>query len=165
MFVAFQRDPVSEGFDDTARRLLSRAYAAPGQWARMRLFDPSPSAQSFLAGRGITWDERDQVGSGLAKTRWARGFVRSLYYQHKWWSAAGGGFRAERRATYRRTGALVVEVGRAIPGRGMIPGGRAVRVKLVSGGTAKANAVASTPDRETWANHGPAWADPGQRDW
>ena len=165
MYVAYQRDPVSELFDQAARSLLARAYARPGKWAASRVADPSPRHRAYLADRGIDPFERDRVGSGMAKTRWARGMVRALYYQHKWWSAAGGGFRADKRQTYRQTGALVVEVGNVVVARGVIPRGRAIRVMLAPGGQAKVKAAAGVPERETWADQGPAWADPGKRDW
>ena len=165
MYVAYQRDPVSQLFDDAARTLLARAYARPGKWAGSRIADPGPRHRAWLAQHDIDPFERDRAGGGMAKTRWARGFVRALYYQHKWWSATGGGFRGEKRSTYRQTGALVVEVGNVTMARGVIPRGRAVRVKLMPGGQAKSRAVAGIPERETWADHGPAWADPGVRDW
>jgi hypothetical protein len=165
MYVPYQRDPVSELFDGAARALLARAYARPGKWVGSRIADPSPRHRAYLAELDIAPFARDRVGSGMAKTRWARGFVRALYYQHKWWSATGGGFRAEKRGTYRQTGALVVEIGNVVVARGVIPRGRAVRVMLAPGGQVMSKAVARTADRETWANQGPAWADPGKRDW
>lgn len=160
------RDPLSERFDDAARHLLDRAYSAPGQWAGTRLADPSMAHIRYANSLGIYPLARDDVPGGLARTRWARAFVRALYYQHKWWSAGGGpGWRASKRTTFRNAGALVVEVGRAVPARGVIPAGRAVRVKLMAGGNAKARAVAKTPASRIWADQGPAWADPGRRDW
>ena len=160
------RDPLSELFDPAARRLLDRAYAAPGQWAGTRVADPNMRQIRYANSHGIYPLAKDDVPGGLAKTRWARAFVRACYHQHKWWSAGGGpGWRSVKRTTYRDAGALVVEVGRAVPARGVIPAGRAVRVKLMAGGSAKARAVSKTPDARIWADGGPAWADPGRRDW
>lgn len=164
MHVAYQRDPVSELFDDGARALLARAYARPGQWAGTRLADPSPRHRSWLSASGIDWAGRDRVPGGEAKTRWARGFTRALYYQHKWYSGRGG-WRASRRTVARETGGLVVEVGNVVMARGVIPRGRAVRVKLERGGQAKAAAVARLPEGRRWADQGPRWADPERRDW
>jgi hypothetical protein len=165
----YERDPVSELFDDGARRLLARAYANPGHWAGTRLANPSARHVDFARAHGIDPAARDSVPGGEARTRWGRAFVRSLYYNHKWWSASGGGWRGERRAVPRQTGGLVVEVGRALPGgtqagTRLLPG-RAVRVKLVTGGKAKEKAVARMDDQRRWADQGPRWADPGGRDW
>lgn len=166
MYVPFQRDPVSQLFDDGARALLARAYARPGQWAGTRLADPSPRHRSWLSAAGIDWADRDRVPGGEAKTRWARGFVRALYYNHKWYSSLGGGaWRRDRRTVAREAGALVVEVGNVVVARGVIPRGRAVRVKLERGGQAKAGAVARMSEGRTWADQGPRWADPERRDW
>ena len=160
------RDPLSELLDAAARRLLDRAYASPGQWAGTRLADPSIQHIRYANALGIYPLSRDPAVGGEAKTRWARAFTRALYYQHKWYSAGGGpGFRSSRRTAARATGALIVEVGRAMPALGVIPAGRAVRVKLASGGQAKEKAVARKPENQLWVDKGPRWADPGRRDW
>jgi hypothetical protein len=171
----YERDPVSELFDDGARRLLARAYANPGHWAGTRLAEPSPSQVQWARAHGITdLLGRDRVTGGEARTRWARAFTRSLYYQHKWWSSSGGGWRGSRRTVPRQTGGLVVEVGYQLgtTGRVLASGervilrpGRAVRVKLVRGGSAKDRAVAGMDDQRKWADQGPRWADPSGRDW
>lgn len=175
---AFQRDPVSVLFDDGARRFLDAAYARKGMWVTTRLRDPEPRHLAYLASIGIDPMARDspsaQGGTGLnARTRWARGFVRAVYYQHKWWSATGGGFRAERRAVARSTGGLQVEVGRRVPGgpqAGTVPGpGQIIRARLVAGGQAKQRAVQRLPDsRRIFTGDGAAaarWSDPELRDW
>ena len=164
MHVAYSRDPVSVLFDAGARRLLERAYARPGHWAGTVLADPGPRHRSWAANRGIDLMAADRIGDGRARTRWARGFTRALYYQHKWYSGREG-FRGQRRRTYRTSGGLVVEVGRVKPAVGVIPRGRAVRVMLVVGGKAKKAAVAELPPAQQWAEQGPAWADPAARDW
>ena len=162
----YQRDPLSELFDDAARRLLSRAYANPGNWVGTRLADPDMRHIRYANARGIYPLSKDTVPGGQAKTRWARAFVRCLYYQHKWWSAGGtSGWRGSKRTAPRESGGLRVEVGNIVVARGVIPRGRAVRVKLERGGQAKAAAVARLPAERVWADQGPAWADPGDRDW
>lgn len=120
---SWERDPVSVLFDTGNRRLLERAYARRGQWQATRIANPSPElAARLVAAYGINWRGRDnavtQSGKKLdARTRWARGWVRSLYYVNKG-SHGGPG------------GAIEVEIGRALPVRGVIPAGRAVRVRV-----------------------------------
>lgn len=166
MHMPAQRDPASELFDAGARRLLSRAYANPGHWAGTRLADPGPRQESYLRAEGIDWRARDDVPGGRARTRWGRAFTRALYYQHKWWSGSGGrGWRTQKRTVARASGGLVVEVGAVKPAVGVIPRGRAVRVKLMPGGASKERAVSKMDETRRWADHGPAWADPARRDW
>ena len=160
------RDPVSVLFDGGARRLLARAYAHPGQWAGTLLKNPEARHVAHFASLGIDVLGPDTQPGREARTRWARGFTRSLYYQHKWWSGTGGqGWRGEKRRVARATGGLVVEVGVAKRAVGVIPAGRSVRVKLVSGGKAKVKAVDQTPEAEQWRDHGPRYADARRRDW
>ncbi|HVH79719.1 MAG TPA: hypothetical protein VM782_10040, partial [Stellaceae bacterium] len=105
----FSRDPVSQLFDAGARQLLERAYAARGGWVGTRLADPTPRHRAVLALLGINPDAPDDAaaaGRGLdAKSRWGRGFVRALYYQHKLWAASGGGWRRSRRTVRGGPGA------------------------------------------------------------
>jgi hypothetical protein len=127
------RDPVSELFDSGARVLLERAYAARGGWAGTRLADPGPRHAAYFASLGIDVagpDNASTAGGHMnAYTRWGRAFTRSLYYQHKWYSGAPrGGWRRARRTVPRRV-ALEVEWGRRMPALGVIPAGRAVRVR------------------------------------
>lgn len=174
----YERDPVSVLFDQGARRLLSRAYAQPGRWAGTRLTDPSPRHLSWLASQGIDPDGPDnpsaEGGTGLnARGRWARGFVRALYYQHRWFSPVGrknaGAWRQQRRTVARETGGLVVDIGRRVPATGVLPAGRAVRVKLERGGQVKAAATRKVPASGRWINsaggHGPRSSAPELRDW
>ncbi len=178
--MAHPRDPVSEAFDAAARRLLERAYAARGQWVQAWLPDPTVRQRTRWIEIGINVDAPDNGGSaagggagGLdAKTRWARGFVRSLNYQHKWWSGTSGrGWRQSRRTAPRSAGGLRVEIGRHVPGNpgGGLPPRRRVRVKLEAGGAAKARAVARLADRDRIFDDAdkPAgrWSNPALRDW
>lgn len=169
--MAYARDPVSVLFDQGARNLLSRAYERPGQWVGTRLADPGPRHLAHLARLGIDPGERDTATGGAAKSRWARGFVRACYYQHKWWSSTSPGqpWRAERRTSPRHAGALEVEVGRRVPVLGVIPAGRAVRIRMRPGGAAARSAVRKLPDsRRIYTDAGKAagrWADPDRRDW
>jgi hypothetical protein len=172
--VTAERDPVSELMDGGARALLSRAYARPGRWAETRLADPGPRHLAVLAVRGINPFGPDDVsargGRGLdARSRWARGFVRALYYQHQWYSEPGGQWRTARRLVPRRAGALQVEVGRKVPTAGIIPAGRIVRIRLLPGGEAARRAVRRLPDsRRIYTDRGDQAArsaDIANRDW
>jgi len=171
--VAYQRDPVSERFDAAARRLLARAYARPNQWVGTRLADPGVRARQFAAARGIDLGAADKGGSAIggsrgglnARTRWARAFVRSLYFCHKYSGRAGR--------------PIQVEVGRHIPASpqfdprnpsaGGFPAGRAVRVKYGQGGKSRERAVRRLADRDRIyaddGSQGRRWADPVRRDW
>ncbi len=164
----YSRDPVSVLFDPGARALLARAYARPGQWAGTRLSNPSPAHRAYLAGLGIDPmgpDSKSGAGTLNARTRWARGFVRSLNYQHKWWSdAPGGGWRSTRRTAPRADLGLIIEVGRAMPGGTqagtlLVPG-RAVRVKVMRGARQHVRRKVAQVYTE-----GNGRADPARRDW
>lgn len=174
---SYDRDPVSVLLDGGARKLLDRAYANPGRWVSTRLADPSPAHIShFAAEYGINVlgpDNAPVRGSRSlnAHTRWSRGFVRAIYYQHLWYSNTGGrGWRAGRRTTERKAGALKVDVGRHMPALGVIPAGRIIRAILYPGGQAAMRAV----EREGQAERiftpagtpgGGAAADATRRDW
>jgi hypothetical protein len=172
-----RRDPVSELFDRAARSLLARAYARPGVWIGTRLADPEPRHLELLAGMGINPAGPDPVnrlpGTGInARDRWTRGFVRAVYYQHRWYSGRpGGGFRRERRTVARSASSIEIEIGRRVVPRGrVIPAGRSVRIRRRPGGDAAMRAVGRLPDtRRIYDGTGaPAsrWADPTvTRDW
>lgn len=152
-----RRDPVSEAFDDTARRLLERAYRQRGQWITVRLKDPTMRQRTRWAAEGINVDGPDNPsvrgGRGLdAKTRWARALVRSLNYVNK----------------HETQGApLRFEVGRHIPAspqfdprypeRGGFPPSRQFRFQVARGGSAAMRAVQRKPDSER------IWTDDGGR--
>ena len=183
----YERDPLSQLLDGGARRLLERAYAQPGTWVGTRLADPGLRARTFAAARGINPDGPDQPSARGgrtartdARTRWARAFVRAVYYQHRWYS--GGGqrpWRGERRTTPRDTGGLRFEVGRRVPASpqydpanpaaGGFPAWRAVRIRLEAGARAKERAVARLPDSQRIYTddgaEGARWSDPDLRDW
>lgn len=172
----YDRDPASVLLDSAARRLLMRAYARPGQWVGTRLAVPTRRTERYLAALGIQWAMPDRPsvrgGRGLnARTRWGRAFVRAIYFQHNWYSGGGqSGFRAERRREERHSGAIKVEVGRAIGAGQGRPSGRAVRIKFFPrGGQAAANAAARLPDADRiFTDAGEQTArssDPALRDW
>lgn len=173
---ASRRDPVSELLDRGARELLARAYSVrAGTWVMTRLADPSPRHQAWAAGMGIDslmGPDRPPTASGAhvqAHTRWGRAFMRALWYQHKWYGdKPARGFRAERR-TVPYSLPLQVEWGRRMPARGVIPAGRAVRIRIATGGQAKERAVRKKPESaRIFADDGrPAgrWSDPAGRDW
>ena len=151
----YERDPVSVAFDAAARKLLDKAYAAPGEWAVVWLPDPSIRQRTRWAGtvRGdLTGPDPLPAGGGIdAKSRWARGFIRALYYQHRNYSGTGpGSWRAERRRSPRGA-PLRVEVGRHVaaspqfdpqhPEHGGFPPRRRVRAQLAKGGKKQDAAV------------------------
>jgi hypothetical protein len=159
---AYERDPVSEGFTRAARTLLTRAYADPGSWASTRLADPDGADIARWRAEGIDVTGPDNAPvRGLrrldAKTRWCRAYIRALYYQHLWYSELGGrNWRAAKRTTPRRAGALRVNVGRHMPELGVIPAGRIVSAVLLPGGQAARAAAAAQPS---------APADATRREW
>jgi hypothetical protein len=167
--MATRRDPVSELLDPAAGRLLARAGKNRGDWVSTRLADPGPADRARAAAAGVTrLDGPDRPsaagGSGLdARSRWARGLVRALYYQHK----RGGG------------GSLQVQVGRHVPASpqfnparpsaGGFPPGRAVRIRIVPSGTAALRTVQRLPgSARIYDDAGKPAArhsDPALRDW
>lgn len=171
-----KRDPVSELLDRGARVQLARAYAAPiGTWVMTRLADPSEDHLRWAAAIGVgdlMGPDRPGTLSGThvqAHTRWGRAFMRALWYQHKWFGdRAAEGFRDERRMMPLGT-PLQVEWGRRMPRRGIIPPGRAVRIRIPSGADRAIRVVQGKPDSERiFDNEGtPAgrWSDPALRDW
>lgn len=137
-------------FDAGARKLLDRAYARPGRWVATRVTDPRPEHFRALAAYGIDPLAADPVQSQLpgrginARSRWVRGFVRALYYQHRNYSGrSGGGWRAEPRSVPRAAVALEVQVGRRMPVGKTVAAGRIVRVR-VHRGAARARAAAES---------------------
>jgi|SRR5215472_12969233 len=170
------RDPISELFNAGARRHLERAYARPGEWVETRLRPPGPRAVRYGAELGIDVLGPDDVsargGRGLnAHTRWARAYVRALYYQHRWWSAGAAGFRQGKRTVPRHSGALEVDVGRQAAALGVIPAGRIVRVKFTKRRPEEAKRAHFRDQQPAERVYTPAggrgarWSDPRQRDW
>ena len=154
--MTFQRDPVSVRWDAAAARMLQRAYEAKGEWAASRLADPTPvqHARFYMMGIDVNGPDNASTMSGKrdnARSRWCRGFVRSVYYQNK------GGRPVE------------VEIGRHMPAVGTIPAGRAVRMRILRGGSVAQRAVRRKgEDARIFADDGrPAgrWSDPARRDW
>jgi hypothetical protein len=175
------RDPVSVGFDGSARRLLERAYASPGVWVQVWLPDPTIRQRTRYTEIGIDVDGPDPLpaGGGVnARTRWGRGFIRSVYFQHKNYSPVRRGAGWNRRSSPRSSGGLRIEVGRHVPGSPQfdparpgigLPPRRRVRAQLARGGKAKAAAVRRLSDNDRiYTDAGaPAarWGAPGFRDW
>src|SRR5215510_6610053 len=91
-----ERDPVSTWLDAGARRLLDRAYDAPGQWVTTRLANPGLRHRTRALALGTNLmgpDNASAAGSGGldARTRWMRAFIRALYYQHRRYSTTQPG--------------------------------------------------------------------------
>lgn len=160
-----ERDPVAVSMDGAARQLLARVYRARGAWVSTRLADPTPAQVAMWWLRGINVLAGDPVPRGglNARSRWARAYVRALWYQHKWYSLrGGGGWREERRMVMRHPG-IQVEVGPHRAALGVIPAGRPVRVRLADPAEAEER---GRPERAwAWADGGPRAADPTRRDW
>jgi hypothetical protein len=170
----YARDPVSELLDRGARRLLERAYQAPsGTWVSTRLADPSPEHEQWAAGIGIDrlmGPDRPTTDSGkntTAYTRWGRAFVRALYYQHKHYGDRSGLRSEKRMVAYGAP--LQVEWGRRMPALGVIPAGRAVRVRIAYGGATSLRVVkGKSDDARIYADDGSRagrHADPEKLDW
>lgn len=175
--MSFQRDPASELLDRGARELLERAYAAPrGTWVMTRLADPTDRHRRWARGIGIDLDGRDNAPTKSGKrqnahTRWGRAFVRALYFNHRWYGqerGRQGGIRAERRTSPNGT-PLQIEWGRRLPVRGVIPAGRAVRVRIAYGGrTARRVVEAKVEADRIWVGDGEQggrFSVASERDW
>ena len=170
------RDPASELLDNGARQLLVRAYSVrAGVWVMTRLADPSPRHVAWGLARGLDplmGPDRAVTASGQqldAHTRWGRAFMRALWFQHRWYGdKPRKGFRPERRMVPYSL-PLQVEWGRRMPALGAIPAGRAVRIRIATGGATKLRVVRSKPDSaRIYADDGGTagrWADPSLRDW
>jgi hypothetical protein len=105
-----------------------------------------------------------------AHTRWGRAFMRALWYQHRWYGQerGGKGVRSLRRAAPNGT-ALQLEWGRRMPAVGVIPAGRAVRVRVARGGKTALRVVqAKGHDDRIYTDDGYAagrYAVAADRDW
>lgn len=124
------RDPVSIQFDGGAEQLLAKARGAGrGVWVSTLLADPTLAQARAWGARGIDVTGPDPLPRGglEARTRWARAFVRALYYN-------------------RGTAPIQVEVGRHLPASGRAPAGRQVRLRLRAGGEPALAAVRRLPD-------------------
>lgn len=142
-----------------------------------RLRPPGRRAREYAAEHGVNVLGPDDVsargGRGLnARTRWARAYVRALYYQHKWYSAGGTqGWRKAKRAEPRHSGALEVDVGRQVAAVGLIPAGRIIRIRFTQ---RRPEAAKREHFRELEpaervytpaGGRGGRWSGPAQRDW
>lgn len=171
LVMALERDPISVQFDPAAARLLRRCYRNQGSWQGTYL--RNPSAQWELWGRrnGIRLLGPDNAGRGQARTRWARAFVRSAYYLHKWhyYETAGGLVLADRRAVPATSRAVLFEVGTVRINQAGLILGRSVRLKVVPGGRAALAALDKTPDSRRiytpGGAEGGAHSDLRDRDW
>lgn len=141
-----QPDPVSVLFEPAARKFYAGCKSKPGEWFGIRIVDPEPRHYVLFEIMGadpLLGPDRAKRPGGLdARDRWRRGFVRALYRQ-----ARGGP-------------PLEVQVSRKMPRRGVIPPGRFVRGRVLTG----KQAAARRKEQRITAN--PAnRADPSIRDW
>jgi hypothetical protein len=144
--------------DRGARDMLARVYAARrGEWVMTRLADPTDRHRAWARARGWDLDGPDNAATLSGKhvnahSRWGRAFMRALWYQHRWYGPppgrrGSGGVRTERR-TVPSGMALQVEWGRRVPGLGVIPPGRAVRVRVAYGGKTARRVVEAKRDAD-----------------
>jgi hypothetical protein len=141
-----QRDPVSVQFDAASARLLRRAYERKGEWAGTYVRNPSLEWTAWGLRNGINLLGPDNAPGGQARTRWARAFVRSAFYQHRHYYYPGRGLDLSDRRASPWGRPLQYQVGtvRLTPA-GLVVG-RAVRVRTQSGGAAAQRAAAELPD-------------------
>lgn len=169
------RDPAAVLLDRGARDLLTRAYAAGrGNWVGTRLADPGPETRLYLASMGIDWRGPDNPSvpggrGGLdARDRWTRAYVRALYYNHTWYGSQRG-MRPQRRNVANKVTALKIDVGRRLPPLGIFPAGRAVRIRILTGGRAAYRASLGVRPRdrifEGGQPEGDRASDVALRDW
>jgi hypothetical protein len=160
--MVYKRDPVSVAFDASAARLLRRAHANQGKWVGTYIQNPGLGWE-LAARRGnlARLLGPDTAPGGEARTRWMRGFVRSLYYIHKhhYWESRGVDL-SEWRLSPNWAGTLRYETGNVrIRERadGVLFIGRYIRIQL-AGKTSK-----PVPEDRKWKDKGPRWSDPATR--
>lgn len=163
-----QRDPVSVQFDAASARLLRRAYKQPGVWTGTYVRNPSVEWLAWGARNGISLLGRDPAAGGMARTRWVRGFIRSAYYQHRWYFYPPDTLIVGDRRNSPWGRPLQYEVGtvRILPGGVVV--GRAVRVRT-QGQRGAREAVDRLPDSRRIYTHagtpGGRFSNPADRDW
>lgn len=158
--MAQPRDPVSEWFDQAARRYLARAYRNREHWTGIYVAPPTLENRARAARMGI-WDlgELDRWG----EVRWVRAFKRSCYWNLKRYGYHEG-LRPEqpRTATYPAV-ALEWETGQRVYKTGWAARRWAVRVAIHDRDTASYRRAVDNPARP-WA--GTQWqSQPADRDY
>lgn len=166
-----ERDPISVQFDPAAARLLRRCYRNQGQWQGTYLRNPTDQWEAWARRNGIRLLGADNAGRGQARTRWARAFVRSAHYLHKWYyyETAGGLVLSDRRSVPTQSRALLFTVGTVRINQAGLIVGRSVRLKVVQGGRAAIDAVDQLPNSRRiftpGGAEGGAHSDLRDRDW
>jgi hypothetical protein len=127
-----RRDPVSVQFDAASARLLRRAYERKGEWAGTYVKNPSVEWMAWGLRNGISLLGADNAPGGQARTRWCRAFVRSAFYQHRWYYYPGRGLVLSDRRSSPWGRPLQYQVGTVRLTPGGIVVGRAVRVRTQS---------------------------------
>jgi len=143
-------DPGREYWAAAAAAFLERVIAARGTWYAGRITDPPAELAAQLAALGYQWngpDNKSGRGRLNARDTWRRSFVRAVYAAND--TRNGGPGRS-----------VQLEVGRKMPGHGVVPPYRPVR-----GRTRRKRRAASTPEADRWAFGGAAASDAGRRDW
>jgi len=154
--MTFARDPVSLFMDEIADDLLRRAWRARPRWQSVYLSQPSAEWVAWAAANGQgNLLGPDPAPGGMARSRWGRAMVRSLYDQHrKHMTTSGLALGAERGGDELPPYALQVQVGTIQ----MLPPGRLVRevsARILSRRGAEA-AVRKLPASRIWRDGGPA---------
>jgi hypothetical protein len=137
-------DPVSVLWEPAADKFLAGVREHRGQWWGIRIADPEPRHLAAFGAAGIDLLAKDVAGTGglNARDRWRRGFVRAVYRR-----AHGGP-------------PLEMQVGIKMPRRGVIPPGRFVRGRILTG----RQAAARRKEQRITSNPA-ARANPAIRDW
>lgn len=163
--------------DRGARELLARAYDQPrGTWVMTRLADPTPRHESWALAHGwdLTGPDNAVTLSGKkinAHTRWGRAFMRALWYQHRAYGPLPGKAKGVRTVRRNSPTGMPLEIswGRRLPALGVIPAGRAVRVRVPYGGrTARRVIEGRKRDDRIWVGDGEQggrFAVAAERDW
>lgn len=134
-------------WEPAADKFLTEVRAAKGGWFGIRVADPEPRHHRLYDALDtyplLGPDPVYQVMRGLnARDRWRRGFVRAVYRRAK-----GGA-------------PLELQVGVKMPRRGVIPPGRYVRGRILTG-----KAAAARRKEQRITGNPAARADHRARDW
>lgn len=149
--MGYARDPVSEVWDAAAAAVLRRAVSARGKWVSSRIADWTPDKRAeLLALYGVDVAGPDDVPSGVARSRWARGFVRAVH--------------AANRAS-KRPRAVQLEIGRRVPAVGVIPAGRTFRIRTHPGGKKAREFAERKAGADRTGDRTPGYLPPDRRDW
>lgn len=165
----YVRDPVSLLFSPprsmAAPRLLERAYASPGEWVTTPVAGPTLEHRTWALAGGINLDEEQSIGDNEPLNRWLRGYIRAVYWVHKWhyYESIGGLNLNRKRMAPGDSRGVRYRVGERIQRMGALTFATPVSIVVVAGGSAGYNrarrarryidneAVRSVPELRDWA--------------